>query len=111
MVSRANGRQGMPHLFSGLLATGFTAAVLLGVGMVAAHLEHTTIVSSAPELFPLKKQGLAFQRAAAHAPSVLPLYGSSELVIPPLPERASIFFALRQRGSRFRPSALEARAH
>src|SRR5438874_5218479 len=103
MVLCASGRQGMPHLFSGLIALGVAAAVLLGGGIVAVHLEHATIVSTAPELFPLKKQGLAFQRAAAHARSVLPLYGSSELVIPPLPEWASIFFALRQRGSRFRP--------
>ena len=93
----------MPHLFSGLIATGLTAAVLLGVGMVAAHLEHTTIVSSAPELFPLKKQGLAFQRAAAHAPSVLPLYGSSELVIPPVPERASVFFRTAPTGFQVSP--------
>src|SRR5436190_15899937 len=103
MVSRANGRQGMPHLFSGLIATGLTAAVLLGVGMVAAHLEHTTIVSSARELFPLDKQGLAFQRAAAHAPSVLPLYGSSELVIPPVPERASVFFRTAPTGFQVSP--------
>src|SRR2546430_10608457 len=75
MVLCASVRQGMPHLFSGLIALGVAAAVLLGGGIVAVHLEHATIVSTAPELFPLKKQGLAFQRAAAHARSVLPLYG------------------------------------
>jgi D-alanine transfer protein len=103
MMERSNGRQGMPHLFSGLIAIGFTAAVLLGVGMVATHLEHTTILSTAPEQFPLKKQGLAFQRAAARAPCVLPLYGSSELVVPPVPERASIFFRSAPTGFQVSP--------
>src|SRR6266496_513198 len=103
MVLCASGRQGMPHLFSGLIALGVAAAVLLGGGIVAVHLEHATIVSTAPELFPLKKQGLAFQRAAAHARSVLPLYGSSELVIPPVPERASIFFRTAPTGETWNP--------
>src|SRR4029077_21040539 len=76
MAGTKNARQGMPHLFSGLIASGVVAAVLFGLGMVAVHLEHATILSTAPEQFPLKKQGLAFQRAAARAPRVLPLYGS-----------------------------------
>src|SRR5947208_5964155 len=103
MVLCASGRQGMPHLFAGLIALGVAAAVLLGGGIVAVHLEHATIVSTAPELFPLKKQGLAFQRAAANARTVLPLYGSSELVIPPVPERASIFFRTAPTGFQVSP--------
>ena len=93
----------MPHLFSGLIASGLVATVLFGVGMVAVHLEHTTILATAPELFPLKKQGLAFQRAAAHAPNVLPLYGSSELMVPPVPERASMFFRTAPTGFQVSP--------
>jgi D-alanine transfer protein len=96
-------RRGMPHLFSGLIASGLVATVLFGVGMVAVHLEHTTILATAPELFPLKKQGLAFQRAAAHAPNVLPLYGSSELMVPPVPERASMFFRTAPTGFQVSP--------
>jgi D-alanine transfer protein len=103
MVLCASGRQDMPHLFSGLIALGVAAAVLLGGGIVAVHLEHATIASTAPELFPLKKQGLVFQRAAAQARSVLPLYGSSELVIPPVPERASIFFRTAPTGFQVSP--------
>src|SRR5207247_5407576 len=103
MVLCASVRQGMPHLFAGLIALGVAATVLLGGGIVAVHLEHATIASTAPELFPLKKQGLAFQRAAAHARSVLPLYGSSELVIPPVPERASIFFRTAPTGFQVLP--------
>jgi D-alanine transfer protein len=94
----------MPHLFSGLIASSLTAAVLLGAGMVAVHLEHTTILATAPELFPLKKQGLAFQRAAARAPNVLPLYGSSELMFPPVPERASVFFRSAPTGFQVSPA-------
>jgi D-alanine transfer protein len=103
MVLRANGSQRMPHLFSGLIASGVAAAVLLGVGIVAVHLEHATILATAPEQFPLKKQGLAFQRAAVHAPNVLPLYGSSELIVPPVPERASIFFRTAPTGFQVSP--------
>jgi D-alanine transfer protein len=102
-MASAHPRQGMPHLFAGLLASGLVAAVLLGAEMAAVHLEHTTILSTAPEQFPLKKQGLAFQRAAAHAPRVLPLYGSSELVVPPVPERASIFFRTAPTGFQVSP--------
>ena len=93
----------MPHLFSGLIASGLAAAVLFGAGMVAVHLEHTTILSTVPELFSLKNQGLAFQRAAAHAPHVLPLYASSELVTPLVPERASIFFRTAPTGFQVSP--------
>ena len=76
--------------------------------MIAVHRERTTILSTAPELFALKNQGLAFQRAAAHAPNVLPLYGSSELTALPVPERANVFFRTAPQVSKFRPSALEA---
>jgi D-alanine transfer protein len=93
----------MPHLFAGLIASGVVAAVLLGAEMAAVHLEQTTIHASAPELFPLKNQGLAFQRAAARAPYVLPLYGSSELTAVPVPERAHMFFRTAPTGFQVSP--------
>src|SRR5438552_10974769 len=96
-------RQGTPHLFAGLIAFGLVAAVLFCAEMAALHLEHTTIRTSAPELFPLKNQGLAFQRAAASAPHVLPLYGSSELTAVLVPERAHIFFRTAQTGFQVSP--------
>src|SRR5439155_317637 len=49
----ANGRQGMPHLFSGLIASCLFAAILVGAEMVAVHLEQATILATAPELFSL----------------------------------------------------------
>src|SRR5437762_12350818 len=102
-MSCARARQGTPHLFSGLIASGLAAAVLFSAEIVAVHLEHTTLPSTAPELFPLKNQGLAFQRAAASAVDVLPLYGSSELIFPPIPEKASNFFRTAPTGFQVSP--------
>jgi D-alanine transfer protein len=102
-MAYASGKKGMPHLFSGLIASGLVAAALFAGRMVAIHLEHTTVASTAPELFPLKNQGLAFQRAAVHAPNVLPLYGTSELIIPSIPERADVFFRRAPTGFQVSP--------
>jgi D-alanine transfer protein len=92
-----------PHLLAGLIASGLVAAVLLGAKMVAVHLERTTVRASAPELFSLKNQGLAFQRVAARSPDVLPLYGSSELTAVLVPERAHIFFRTAPTGFQVSP--------
>jgi D-alanine transfer protein len=102
-MARAHAKKVLPHLFPGLIAFGLASSVLFVGGMVAIHLEHTTLPSTAPELFPLKNQGLAFQRAVAYAPDVLPLYGSSELIIPPVPEKASKFFRTAPTGFQVSP--------
>jgi D-alanine transfer protein len=102
-MAGAHAKKVIPHLFSGLVAFGLAAAVLLAGGMVVIHLERTTLPSTAPELFPLKNQGLAFQRAAARAVDVLPLYGSSELIFPPIPEKASNFFRTAPTGFQVSP--------
>jgi D-alanine transfer protein len=102
MASARTGKP-LPHLFSGTVASGFVAVVLLVAGMVAVHREHATVHATAPELFPLKNQGLAFQRAAARAPNVLPFYGSSELTAVPVPERANIFFRTAPTGFQVSP--------
>jgi D-alanine transfer protein len=96
-------RAGMPHLFSGLIAFGLAAAMLFAGGIDVIHLEQITLPSTAPELFPLKNQGLAFQRAAARASDVLPLYGSSELIFPPVRENASSFFRTAPTGFQVSP--------
>ena len=93
----------MPHLFAGLIGSGLVAAVLLGAEVVAVHLERTTIPATTPELFPLKNQGLAFQRAAVRAPYVLPFYGSSELTALLVPERAHVFFRTAPTGFQVSP--------
>src|SRR5437899_10223088 len=102
-MARACGKKGMPYLFSGLIASGVAAAVLFAGRMAAIHLEHATIPSTAPELFSLKNQGLAFQRAAAQAPNVLLLYGSSELLVPAVPEKGDNFFRTAPTGFHFSP--------
>jgi D-alanine transfer protein len=102
-MERADIGKGMPHLFAGLIACGLVAAVLLGAEIMAVRLEHATIRSNAPELFPLKNQGLAFQRAAARAPNVLPLYASSELNAALVPERAHVFFRTAPTGFQISP--------
>jgi D-alanine transfer protein len=102
-MARADSKIGTPHLFSGLVASGLAAAALFAVRLAAIHLEQTTVVSTAPELFLLKNQGLAFQRAAIHAPNVLPLYGTSELIIPSVPEKGDNFFRTAPTGFQVSP--------
>ena len=92
-----------PHLFAVLVALALAAIVLFAAARVLIHLEHATIVATAPESFGLKNQGLAFQRAAAHSPNVLPIYGSSELRIPAVPERGDNFFRTAPTGFQLSP--------
>jgi len=95
---REHGKAGWSHLFAGLIALGLGGAALFAAEKAVIHLEYATVFSTAPEVFFLKNQGLGFQRAAARAPNVLPIYGSSELLVPPVPEKGNNFF--RAAGSR-----------
>src|SRR5213080_3838872 len=99
----AETKKEMPHLFAGPIALCLAAIVFFAEVRVLIHLEHTTIVSTAPETFTLKNQGLAFQSAAAHARNVLPIYGSSELRIPAAPERGNNFFRTAPTGFQLSP--------
>ena len=90
-IRRASARSFAPHLSSALIACAVTVAILCGGRLLAIYLEKRTIHSTAPKDFFIKNQGLAFERAAARAPDILLLYGSSEL-IDPIPNRASDFF-------------------
>src|SRR5215469_10126361 len=97
MIRRATARSFAPHLSSALIACAVTAAILCGGRLLAIYLEERTIHSTAPKDFFIKNQGLAFERAAARAPDILLLYGSSEL-IDPIPNRASEFFSKQPTG-------------
>jgi D-alanine transfer protein len=99
---RAQAKAAMPHLVSALIVCGFAAAILFLGRMIAVHLERSTLALTAPTDFPLKNQGLAFQRAAARAPDVLPLYGSSEFFSGG-PQKASAFFRAVPTGFRVSP--------
>src|SRR5215471_636331 len=92
-----------PHLFAGLVALGLGAISLFAREKVLIHLERATIASTAPEIFSLKNQGLAFQRAAAYAQDVLPIYGSSELLVPASPYRGNNFFRTAPTGFQLSP--------
>jgi len=96
-------RKEMPHLYAGIIALGLAAIILFAAHRVLIHFEHATIVSTAPEIFAIKNQGLVFQRAAAHSPKVLPIYGSSELLRPAAPERGNIFFRTAPTGFQLSP--------
>jgi len=102
-MARAHANKEVPHLFAGLIALGLAAIVLFAAERILIHLEHATIGSTAPDAFALKNQGLVFQRAAAHAPNVLPIYGSSELLVPAAPERGNIFFRTAPTGFQLSP--------
>ncbi|MFN2540804.1 MAG: hypothetical protein ABR514_01360, partial [Chthoniobacterales bacterium] len=82
-MERLGAAGGRPHLLAALVALGLTLAFVLGGGSLAIHRERQNVSAFAPDILPLKTQGLVLQRAAAEASDVLPLYGSSELVNPP----------------------------
>src|SRR5256886_4791229 len=84
-------RTSTPHLFSAVIAVGVAATILFAGWTAAIHLERRTLGWTAPQQFQLKIQGMVFQRTAARARRVLPLYGSSELIIG-VPDRANKFF-------------------
>src|SRR5262245_14969071 len=92
MIRPATARSGAPHLVSALIASTIIIAILCGGRLVAIQLERKTVHWTGPRDFFIKNQGLAFERAAAHRPDILLLYGGSEL-IDPIPNRASDFFS------------------
>jgi poly-D-alanine transfer protein DltD len=92
MIRPATACSGAPHLVSALIACTIISAVLCGGKLVAIQLERKTVHWTAPRDFFIKNQGLAFERAAAHRPDILLLYGGSELN-DPIPNRASDFFS------------------
>jgi hypothetical protein len=77
----------LPHLLSAVTALGVAATMLLGGRTVALHLERRASAWTAPQRFQFKNQGMLFQRLAARARRILPIYGRSELVIG-VPNRA-----------------------
>jgi D-alanine transfer protein len=91
-----------PHLFSAVIAVGVAATILFAGRMVAIHLERRALAWTAPKRFQLKNQGIVFQRTAARARGVLPLYGSSELVIE-APNKANRFFLKAPTGFQVSP--------
>jgi D-alanine transfer protein len=102
-MARIHANKQTPHLFAGLIALGLAGTILFAAGMAVIRLERATVVSTASDIFLLKNQGLAFQRAAARAVNVLPLYGSSELLVPVVPEKGNNFFRTAPTGFQLSP--------
>ena len=80
------------HLWSALVAFGLVALILCIGRVVAIHLERKTLGATACRWFPLKNQGLAFQKATVARDDVLPLYGSSEMHTESINDKAGEFF-------------------
>ena len=75
------------------LAAILLVAAALAVGDLAAHrIERAYVHALAPGEFAQKQQGSALQAEAFRQPDLLPLYGSSELILFPTPYRASGLF-------------------
>lgn len=79
-----------PHLAPALTAVTVVVVVVAAFGFYARSVEQRSILAIAADqamierdskLAPVKNQGSALQRAALETPSLLPLYGSSELVL------------------------------
>src|SRR5919198_1290134 len=99
----AAAERGRPHLFAAAVATCLALAILLVGRAVAVQRERSSVPALAAEVFPLKTQGLAFQRAAAQARDVLPMYGSSEMGYPK-DVRAGDFFRSAPTGFQVSPT-------
>lgn len=92
MIDKVSAGPGAPHLRGALVSCGIALFIICIGRTWAVNLEKKTIHLTAPQDFFIKNQGLAFQRAAAHTPDILLLYGSSELT-DPVPNRAPQYFA------------------
>jgi D-alanine transfer protein len=63
------------------LALGLAAFILLAAAVAGAYLERCYVHALAPILFLQKTQGIELQKVAFAQSDLLPLYGSSELVV------------------------------
>ncbi len=82
----------LPHLLAGLAASVAFLGVLAAVPVVGRARIRDRIAMLAPSAFQAKWQGEAVQREVLRHQNILPLYGSSELVVP-MDNRAAEFFA------------------
>jgi D-alanine transfer protein len=80
------------HLASVLIAVAVLAATLVGAEGYAQSVEAQYIHALAPLHSPMSVAGSALQKAAFHQPDLLPVYGSSEVIMEPSMYQASQFF-------------------
>ena len=97
-------RKQMPHLFAGLVALGLAAIILFAAQRVLIHLEHATIVSTAPERFCPQKPGTGLSTCRrACAERIADLWQFGILKVPRRPERGNIFFRTAPTGFQLSP--------
>lgn len=98
-----------PHLFAAGAALSVAACCLVAIHLYACSLEQRYVRTLAPATthWPDKSHALAIQRRAFAQPDLLPVYGSSELIIGS-PHDADEFFKYYPTG--FRPFAVASAA-
>jgi D-alanine transfer protein len=80
-----------PNIAAILVALGISAFVLLAATVAAGYFERRCVHALAPILFLQKNQGIELQKIAFGQSDLLPLYGTSELVVD-APNKAADFF-------------------
>jgi len=85
-------KKDLPHLLPALIATLIFAGFLLAGNQYAQLKENRYVRDLAPMLLPQSLNGSALQQAAFRQPDLLPVYGSSEMILEQSPYLAYIFF-------------------
>ncbi|MDR3574493.1 MAG: D-alanyl-lipoteichoic acid biosynthesis protein DltD [Anaerolineaceae bacterium] len=85
-------KKDLPHLFPALIAILIFAGLLLAGNQYAQYVENKYVNKLAPMMLPQTMDGSALQQAALRQPDLLPVYGSSELILEQYPYIANIFF-------------------
>ena len=85
-------KKDLPHLLPALIAILIFAGFLLAGNQYAQYIENRYVSALAPMLVPESLNGSALQQAAFRQPDLLPVYGSSELILEQYPYIANLFF-------------------
>src|SRR5271157_4677786 len=83
----------MPHLTAAIISLVVLTMALIGFNSYAQSLEQQDVNALAPLDLPQTLNGSALQRAALYRSDLLPVYGSSEMLINGGPYETEKFFA------------------
>jgi len=83
----------MPHLTAAIISLVVLTMALIGFNSYAQSLEQQYVNALAPLDLPQALNGSALQRAALSKPDLLPVYGSSEMLVNGGPYETEKFFA------------------
>ncbi len=82
-----------PHLTAGATSMTVLLLALIGFNFYATGLENRYVNALVPLNLEQTLVGTAVQKAALNQPDILPVFGSSELILLPTPYQADKFFA------------------